>query len=71
MFSGRGSEKKNMNSVEFDFENAIDNIANNPTMSTVRINKDEIIEAHNKLSGSRFWGYVDKKGVRHLVEKIL
>ena len=60
-----------MSNVEFDFKNAIDNIANNPTIEIARFNKDEIIKAHNTLTGSQFWGYVDKMGVRTLIEKIL
>jgi hypothetical protein len=62
-----------MNVIEFDFENAIDNIANTPMVSTVRLNGEEIKKAHKSLKDERFWGYIDEKGneVRSLVTKLL
>lgn len=62
-----------MQNIEMDFENAVDNIANNPTEATVRLHKEEIEKAHKRLSSQYFWGYIDRKGshIRTLTEKLL
>lgn len=62
-----------MNEMKHKFENAIDNIENQPNESITRINREEIEIAHRELRGNEFWGYIDTKDrvVRDLVEKLL
>lgn len=59
--------------IKFDFENAIDNIANIPTPSTTRLNSEEIEKAYKNLETDIFWDYIQSKGekVKNLVEKLL